>query len=241
MTVFANTVVNSSRTRIVPFGGTAIKIPSGVKSISILSKLAGALSVNFQDSAAGTLLDVPVFGDSVLLAHYSNTGGTVAAVDSLALSVKPVAFVQAAAATSTTGGALAAATYYYKIVAVTAAGENLISNEVSQVTTGATSSNTLTWGTVAGAVEYRVYRGTASNTQTGYYSVTTGALTFLDVGAALTTGAVPAGQTFAIGVYIEVLAQTVFGGTALAPTVTDTDVYLNITGEDAAALVIFEV
>jgi len=225
MTVATNHLVDAARYQIVGFSGDAVKIPATARTITVLTQIATSIRAVTQNLAGSVTVDTPVFAVNPFLDHYSDTGASVATTDSLALSVKPVAFVQAAASTSTTGGTLAAATYYYKIVALNALGQVLISNEVSRVTTGTTSSNTLSWGAVDGAVEYRVYRGTATNTQTGYYSVTDGSLTYLDTGATLTTGTVPAAQTHAVGVYIARIDQT------------DNDVYLDIVGTSSAVIV----
>jgi hypothetical protein len=95
---------------------------------------------------------------------------------------------------SATGGALAAATYYYKIVSVDASGTTLGSSEVSYVAGGTTSSVALTWTSAPGAVSYRIYRGTATNTQTLYYTSNT--TNFTDVGAGGSTGGtVPVSNT----------------------------------------------
>lgn len=85
-------------------------------------------------------------------------------------------------ATATTGGTLAAATYYYQIAPVIARqGEILPSTEVSQVTTGATSTVTLSFSTPAasdGAQPnlYKVFRSTGTGTETflGYVDATVG-------------------------------------------------------------------
>lgn len=102
--------------------------------------------------------------------------------------------VQSAATTTATGGTLPAATYYYVITALTALGETLASNEVSIVTTGATSKNTLTWATVAGATAYKVYRGTAAAGENVSYAPGL-VLTYADTGAASTAGAPPTANT----------------------------------------------
>lgn len=76
------------------------------------------------------------------------------------------------ASTATTGGSLGAGTWYYVIEPVMArAGTLLPSTEVSQVTTGAASVNTLTFSTPLGyegaaPQSYRVYRGTAAGAET---------------------------------------------------------------------------
>ena len=70
-------------------------------------------------------------------------------------------------ATATTGGTLAAATYRYQVVPVMArSGELAGSTDVTQTTTGSTSTVTLSFSTpagldAAGPVLYKVYRSTA--------------------------------------------------------------------------------
>jgi len=64
--------------------------------------------------------------------------------------------------TATTGGTVPAATYYFEISAVTEEGEQLASTEITQVTTGATSTLTLTWGEVTNAYRYKIYSSNAS-------------------------------------------------------------------------------
>jgi len=85
-------------------------------------------------------------------------------------------------ATATTGGTLAAATYYYQVVPVIARqGEILPSVEVSQATTGSTSTVTLSFSTPTGLDGsqpnlYKVYRSTATGTETllGYVDACVG-------------------------------------------------------------------
>ncbi|MGW2520444.1 SU10 major capsid protein [Streptomyces sp. NPDC001617] len=85
-------------------------------------------------------------------------------------------------ATATTGGTLAAATYYYQIAPVIARqGEILPSVEVSQTTTGSTSTVTLSFSTPGGLDGsqpnlYKVFRSTATGTETflGYVDATVG-------------------------------------------------------------------
>ena len=85
-------------------------------------------------------------------------------------------------ATATTGGTLAAATYYYKVSAVVSRqGEIGVSAEVSQTTTGSTSTVTLSFSTPTGLDGlqpqlYKVYRSTATGTETflGYVDGTVG-------------------------------------------------------------------
>lgn len=93
-------------------------------------------------------------------------------------------------ATATTGGALAAATYYYQVTAVIARfGEIQASTEVSQATTGSTSTATLSFSTPANMpdnappIMYKVYRSTSSGNE-----VLIGAVDAFDTtGAAVTS------------------------------------------------------
>jgi len=65
--------------------------------------------------------------------------------------------------TAATGGTVAADTYYIQIAAVTEEGEQLASAEITQVTTGTTSTLTITWEFVANAYRYKIYSsGTTS-------------------------------------------------------------------------------
>ena len=78
--------------------------------------------------------------------------------------------VQTAPATATTGGTILAGTYYIVITAIyTLNGvtvETMASNEMSQVTTGSTSTLTANWTSVANATGgYRVWVGTASGSE----------------------------------------------------------------------------
>lgn len=70
-------------------------------------------------------------------------------------------------ATATTGGSLAAATYYVKVTARAGGGESVVSGEVSQATTGSTSTLTITVGTEpVGGLGYNLYVGTATGGET---------------------------------------------------------------------------
>lgn len=105
-------------------------------------------------------------------------------------------------ATATTGGSLAAATYYYQVVPVIARqGEILPSIEVSQTTTGSTSTVTLSFSTPTGLDSsqpnlYKVYRSTSTGTETllGYVDATVG-LAADGVTPILTTSIVDDGVT----------------------------------------------
>lgn len=117
--------------------------------------------------------------------------------------------VQAAATTSTAGGTglAASTTYFYRVSALNALGETLASNEVSILTgAGATNSNTVNWGLVAGATNYRIYRGLAANAQNVFYTV--GAVNvFVDTGAAATQGFPAAANTTGVSKIAGVLVR----------------------------------
>ena len=100
--------------------------------------------------------------------------------------------------TATTGGTLAAATYFYKITAINAIGETVGSNEVSQATTGTTSTVGLSWAAITGATGYRIYRATTTGGQSTSPALVAevGAVTsYTDTGTAVSAGAVPATNT----------------------------------------------
>ena len=104
------------------------------------------------------------------------------------------------------------------VAVLQAASETTPSNEQSIATTGATSSNTINWGAVTGAVGYRIYRGTVSNTENVFYTV--GAVaTFLDTGAANTAGTPLASSIAPIPTPVQTAPSTsLTGGTLAAAT-----------------------
>jgi len=68
--------------------------------------------------------------------------------------------------TATTGGTLVAATYYYKATYTNASGQTVGSNEISQITTGTTSTVSLVIGTApTGATGTKIYRATATGVE----------------------------------------------------------------------------
>ena len=129
-------------------------------------------------------------------------------------------------ATATTGGTLAAATYYYKISPVIARqGEIAASAEVSQTTTGSTSTVTLSFSTPTGLegsqpITYEVFRSTTTGTETllGYVDATVG-LAADGVTPVLTTSIVDNG------------AALVPMNGATAPGITPTAYYGTNTGK----------
>jgi hypothetical protein len=68
--------------------------------------------------------------------------------------------------TTTTGGTIAAATYFFRVSKVTYFGEQNASAQISQVTTGTTSSITFSCTAEADALQYRIYAGNVSGALT---------------------------------------------------------------------------
>lgn len=97
-------------------------------------------------------------------------------------------------ATATTGGALAAGVWQIKVTARAGFGESVVSNELAQTTTGATSTITVTVGTEpTGALGYNLYVslvGGASNSETFQYAFVGNTTTF---GAQIPGGAAQPG------------------------------------------------
>ncbi len=127
---------------------------------------------------------------------------TIGPEDTSAISVAAArdllgAPTQLAPSTATTGGNIAASTTnYYVVTALNGFGETIASNEES-ITTGsgtATNANTISWNSVTNATSYRVYRGTTAGGENVYFAVASGT-TFLDTGAAGTSGSPPAVNT----------------------------------------------
>lgn len=67
-----------------------------------------------------------------------------------------------ATATATSGGTIAADEYFFYVAPVTRNGEELASTVASQVTTGTTSTITLTWTAIEDAYYYKIYVGTTT-------------------------------------------------------------------------------
>lgn len=103
-------------------------------------------------------------------------------IKSSILSARSLQMGTVTTATATTGGSLAAATYYYRLAPVIARqGELIASAEVSQTTTGSTSTVTLSFSVPTGLegsqpITYKVFRSTATGTETllGYVDATVG-------------------------------------------------------------------
>jgi hypothetical protein len=118
------------------------------------------------------------------------------------LSTRNLTMGAVTSGTATTGGTLAAATYSYKVSPIIArAGEMAASVEVSQTTTGSTSTVTLSYSTPAGyeggqPTLYKVWRSTSTGTETllGYVDATVG-LAADGITPILTTSIIDTGTT----------------------------------------------
>lgn len=97
--------------------------------------------------------------------------------------------------TNATGGTFAADDYFWKLTAVTGYGETDGSNEVT-ATIVLNGSQEFSWAAVAGAERYKLYRGTATNTQDVLVATLgSSTLTYTDTGTAGTAATVPATST----------------------------------------------
>lgn len=106
---------------------------------------------------------------------------------------------------SATGGNLTAGTYFYVATWTNANGETLGSNEVSVTVSGGTS--TISFNLSAAPLSTtsgRVYRGTASDGENVYYTISPTATSFTDTGASPTGTASPPETLPAIASYIPV-------------------------------------
>lgn len=114
--------------------------------------------------------------------------------------------------TSTSGGTLAAGTYYWKVTATAAGGEGIGSNEVTAVTTGATSSQILNWTAVTGATGYKIYRGTAAGAENILVATVAAVTTYTDIGGAGTAGAPPAAASYVHSVSLNNASSSTLSG-----------------------------
>jgi hypothetical protein len=114
--------------------------------------------------------------------------------------------------TSTTGGTFAAGTYYWKITASSSSGQTLPSNEVTATTTGATSSQPLSWSVVNGAGSYNIYRGTTPGGENVLVASSVTGTSYTDTGSAGSTGTLPSASNFAFAITVY-LSLVQAGGT----------------------------
>lgn len=96
--------------------------------------------------------------------------------------------------TSTTTGTLTAGTYGYRVSAFNEWGETLASTTVTQVTTGSTSTVTVSWTAVVGARGYCLY-GRTSGSEQLIQKLPDSATSFTDRGVLGASGALPGSNT----------------------------------------------
>lgn len=172
-------------------GPGVIEYRTGVQPADADAADAGTLLVTFTCAdpafapAAAGVKDFDADPDLVATALAAGTVGHARGKDSGVATP-----VLDAPTTATTGGTLAAGTYFYVITALSAVGETVRSNEVSQATTGTESTVGLSWAAVPQATGYKVYRSTSTGTQT--LLATLGAVTsYTDTGTATTAPTPP--------------------------------------------------
>ena len=100
--------------------------------------------------------------------------------------------------TATGAGLITANTYYYVIVPLNAAGHGLPGNEIAITTTTATSTNTLNWDAVPGAVSYQIWRGTTAGAEANFQTSVTNSFTDTSASGG-TSGTLPTTNTATTG------------------------------------------
>jgi hypothetical protein len=128
--------------------------------------------------------------------YVTDNGETDASAEASVVVPPPVANPSAAPtlATATTGGLLPAATYYVVYTWVNAVGETLVSAEANIVTTGSTSTITVTIPALpSGATSANIYISTATGTETKQGSTAT--TTYTQTAALVAGAAKPVANT----------------------------------------------
>jgi hypothetical protein len=138
---------------------------------------------------------------------YRSTAGKTYSAKVEKMSVQPSAPAAPTAATSTTGGTLAAATYSYRLARVVDDVESNVSTAVTQVTTGSTSTVTLTWGADGTAQVFRIY-GRVGGSETLITEVAAGSTSWVDTGALTPSGTASPGVMPNTAVHLRILARS---------------------------------
>lgn len=144
---------------------------------------------------------------------------------SVTLGVRIATPVNSPFSTATTGGTLTSGTYGYRVSATNASGETLASTETSIVVPATTTTNTVTvnWGAVTGATGYRVYGRTVAGEL--FIAATTTATTYIDTGAVVPAGALPATNTAAATGPADAVVEVV---ALRAPTTTGSVINISV-------------
>ncbi|MBI4463637.1 MAG: hypothetical protein HY647_02935 [Acidobacteria bacterium] len=135
--------------------------------------------------------------DRVTILPGGNVGiGTTAPQQALTLGPSKVLAMEMVSPGTPTLGATQAGgslsgTYYYKITALDGTGETVGSEEASVTVTSPNNAVNVSWSAVPGAKAYRIYRRPTSGGYTYYTSSPTSPTSFVDTGAAGTSGSPP--------------------------------------------------
>ena len=156
-------------------------------AISVITPPSG-LGYDDDGSLSGTLFKTFRDTDATFIYDGANPGDFVEVVGYVAAPVAPTSVTKSGTGASTS--------YGYKIVAVDAAGhktaasaETVGSNGPASL--GAGDGMIVTWGAVAGAAKYEVWRTTGGTTRGKITEVTAPAVTYTDVGAVGGGGTAP--------------------------------------------------
>lgn len=122
-------------------------------------------------------------------------GGTTT-VPGTPVAAVPILAPTITAGSATTGGSFTAGTYYWVVTSITASGESMVSNEVTQALT-ANQELPINWTAVTGATGYKVYRGTTAGGENKLITtISSGStVTYTDTGTAGTTATLPTSNT----------------------------------------------
>lgn len=146
-------------------------------------------------SPLGGFIDIDLKSTSANQGSMFGTGPTVSDVLVCTSRVTPGPPTGLTAVASTTGGALPAHTYYYVVTSTLPNGESVASNEVSVITTGSTSSVSLSWTPppLNNATGYNIYRGTSAGNENVLVRVVSSSTTVstVDVGGLVTSDTPP--------------------------------------------------
>ena len=143
-------------------GGTPSQVTYAVAAMqNTLQTIALMNQVSFQAQWRGRLLeaDVRARRTAELLYQLKITEERWLLGASAYLMTPPAPVL----ATATTGGTVAAGTYWVQVTALNAQGQTLASNATKIVTTGSTSTITITIFTVPNATQYNVYIGSGAS------------------------------------------------------------------------------
>ncbi|MEV8324514.1 hypothetical protein [Kitasatospora sp. NPDC056731] len=171
----------------MPIGSNYMFVMSPRMASAVGQSLVAQQRFQAPTTTIGAGLNVPTYRD-------------IPIIKSSFLSTRSAAMSTVSTATATSGGSLAAATYYYRVSAVVARfGETLCAAEVSQTTTGSASTVTLSFSTPSNLpdglspIMYKVYRSTATGTESligtvdAFDTTGTAVTSIIDTGANLLT------------------------------------------------------